>query len=217
MQLAGFFAHLEWDTDKERAELRLVLDPAESGGRMISIPVHLGPDTLEEALQEAVTEGAHNAGEQGFEGAEEIYESAEQMSDMAKDLAPLLSTLLYLCSVNAEVRDASSADPGGNRLPANPEPKKTRKGMRLFPPDQPTVWETGYRMGAALRAAMASGKAEESESLSSTEVEDLRAGRCARTIGAPTGILSGAVPAVSPKNARLRSSGYRPYRSPSGT
>ena len=165
MEIAGFFAHLEWDTDKERAELRLVLDPAGSRGRMISVPIHLGPDTLEEALRETVLEGAANAAEQGVEEAEKIHGSVEQVKDMAKDLAPLLSTLLYLCSVNAEVRDA--ADPGGSRLPANPEPKKTRKGLRLFPPDQPTVWETGYRMGAALRAAMASA---ESESLSSTEV-----------------------------------------------
>ena len=165
MEIAGFFAHLEWDTEKERAELRLVLDPSEPGDRIISIPVNLGPDTLEEALRETVLEAAANAEEQGAEGADKIRGSVEQAGALAKDLAPLLSTLLYLCSVNAEVRDA--ADPGGSHLPANPEPKKTRKGLRLFPPDQPTVWETGYRMGAALRAAMASA---ESESLSSTEV-----------------------------------------------
>ena len=76
---------------------------------------------------------------------------------MAKDLAPLLSTLLYLCSINAEVRDAD--DPDGFRKPGKPKPKKTRKGPRLFPPEQPTVWETGYRMEAALRAAMAAGEA----------------------------------------------------------
>ena len=158
MEIAGFFAHLEYDTDKGRPELRLVLDPAGSGERIISLPVHLGPDTLEEALRETVLEGAANAEEQGAEVAEKIRGSVEQAGEMAKDLAPLLSTLLYLCSINAEVRDA--ADPQGERLPANPEPKKTRKGLRLFPPDQPTVWETGYRMGAALRSAMASAEAE---------------------------------------------------------
>jgi DNA-binding XRE family transcriptional regulator len=29
-----------------------------------------------------------------------------------------------------------------------------RKGLRIFPPDDPTIWETGYRMGARLRCAM---------------------------------------------------------------
>ena len=171
MEIAGFFAHLEWDTEKGRPELRLVLDPTEPGERMISLPVHLGPDTLEEALRESVLEGAANAEEQGLEAAEKIRGSVEQAGALAKDLAPLLSTLLYLCSINAEVRDASSADPQGGRLPANPEPKKTRKGMRLFPPDQPTVWETGYRMGAALRAAMASVQAEGRGDPSSTGAE----------------------------------------------
>ena len=88
---------------------------------------------------------------------------------MAKDLAPLLSTLLYLCSANAEVRDAT--DPDGFRKPGNPEPKNTRKGPRLFPPEQPTVWETGYRMEAALRAAMAAGETEEAEDRSSAGPE----------------------------------------------
>ena len=156
MEIAGFFAHLEWDTEKRRPELRLVLDPSEPGDRMISVPVHLGPDTLEEALRETVLEGAANAEAQGVAGAEKIRGSVEQAGALAKDLAPLLSTLLYLCSANAEVRDA--ADPDGFRKPGNPEPKKTRKGPRLFPPEQPTVWETGYRMGAALRAAMAAGE-----------------------------------------------------------
>ena len=166
MEIAGFFAHLEWDTEKGRPELRLVIDPAGSGGRMISVPVHLGPDTLEEALRETVLEGAANAEAQGAEGADKIRGSVEQAGALVKDLAPLLSTLLYLCSANAEVRDA--ADFEGSRLPTNPEPKKTRKGLRLFPPDQPTVWETGYRMGAALRAAMASAQAEGRGDFSST-------------------------------------------------
>jgi hypothetical protein len=32
---------------------------------------------------------------------------------------------------------------------------KTKKGLRLFPPERPTPWEVGYRLGAALRRGMA--------------------------------------------------------------
>ncbi|RMF85262.1 MAG: hypothetical protein D6736_17640, partial [Nitrospinota bacterium] len=38
---------------------------------------------------------------------------------------------------------------------------KTKKGLRFFPPDQPRVWETGWRMGAALRAAQGPASAED--------------------------------------------------------
>lgn len=31
---------------------------------------------------------------------------------------------------------------------------KTKKGLRLFPPERPTPWEVGYRLGAALSRAM---------------------------------------------------------------
>ena len=72
MEIAGFFAHLERDTEKRRPELRLVLDLSEPGARMISIPIHLGPDILEEALRETVLEGAANAEAQGVAGAEKF-------------------------------------------------------------------------------------------------------------------------------------------------
>jgi hypothetical protein len=64
-----------------------------------------------------------------------------------KDVPSLVSLVLYLCSENAEIRESG----GGHRRPAHPEPKKTKKGLRLFAPDRPTHWEVGYRLGAALR------------------------------------------------------------------
>ena len=66
-----------------------------------------------------------------------------------KDVPSLVSLVLYLCAKNAEIRESG----GGARLPAYAEPKKTKKGLRLFPPDRPTHWEVGYRLGAALRTA----------------------------------------------------------------
>jgi hypothetical protein len=58
---------------------------------------------------------------------------------------PIVNLLLYLCA------GADYAGPA----PQNPQPKKTKRGLRLFPPNKPTVWDVGVRMGSALRAAYA--------------------------------------------------------------
>jgi hypothetical protein len=73
----------------------------------------------------------------------------------SKMFGPMLSLLLYLCSEASEIE-------AGDRRPALPQPKRTRHGLRLFPPDKPTVWGVGVRMGAALRRAY---EAETTESV----------------------------------------------------
>jgi hypothetical protein len=67
--------------------------------------------------------------------------------DLESWITPLLSQLLYICSTEPEIR--SGSDP--QRQPTRPMPKKTRKGYRLFPPTSATVWECGWRTGAAIR------------------------------------------------------------------
>ena len=58
-----------------------------------------------------------------------------------------MSMLLYICSQVDEVG-------GKGRRPANPTPTRTRRhGWRLFPPNGPTAWDIGVRMGAGLRSA----------------------------------------------------------------
>ena len=59
---------------------------------------------------------------------------------------PVLNLLLYLCSENAEIGNHG-------RCPCNPVPKSTRRGAYYFPPRQPTRWDVGVRLGAALRGA----------------------------------------------------------------
>lgn len=63
---------------------------------------------------------------------------------VARILWPIVSLLLYICTEAGEIGD-------GIRRPLNPEPVRTRHGSRLFPPDRPTTWDVGVRMGAALR------------------------------------------------------------------
>ena len=45
-----------------------------------------------------------------------------------KVVPSLVSLVLYLCSENAEIRESG----GGDRLPAYPEPKKTKKDCVCF-------------------------------------------------------------------------------------
>lgn len=61
-------------------------------------------------------------------------------------VTPLVSLLLYLCSQNSEIGN-------GDKAPGFPQPKRTKKRWRLFPPDQPTHWDVGVRLGSALRRA----------------------------------------------------------------
>jgi hypothetical protein len=72
------------------------------------------------------------------------------IEELTDDLSPLVSLVLYLCSQAAEIKDAQDS----KRLPARPQAVKTKKGMRLFPPDRPSQWEVGYRLGAALTRAL---------------------------------------------------------------
>ncbi|MEW6348159.1 MAG: hypothetical protein AB1646_03800 [Thermodesulfobacteriota bacterium] len=75
------------------------------------------------------------------------------LEEVTSHVSKLLNLLLYICQVNSEYWDVRSAD-GSNRIPGNPVPTKTKKGLRHFPPDKPTVWECGMRQGSELRRAM---------------------------------------------------------------
>jgi len=134
----GFFAHLEHDAGSGRPELRLLID-AES--MLLPIPVHLGPWSLRESIARMVDVASINAIAAGI-GAP----PAGLTSEIRSHVEPMVSLLLYLCSQNAEIGD-------GKRAPSNPEPKRTKRGWRLFPADRPTTWDVGVRLGAALRAA----------------------------------------------------------------
>ena len=136
--LHGFFAHLEWDANTGRPELRLLLDAEKD---LAPIPLHLGPWSLAESISrmnDVATIQAMGAGlgsmPAGLGGVIRTW------------VEPLVSLLLYLCSQNAEIGD-------GTRAPVTPAPTRTKKGWRMFPPDKPTTWDVGVRLGAALRRA----------------------------------------------------------------
>jgi hypothetical protein len=142
--LHGVFAHLEHDVNDQRTELRFVLDvTGPDGNEPIVLPLHLGRGGVAESVAAMMQESARHTPV----SVQMPYGLAEELAD---DVSPLVSLVVYLCSQAAEVRAAG----GGDRRPAPPKPVKTKKGVRLFPPDRPKPWEVGYRLGAALRRAV---------------------------------------------------------------
>jgi hypothetical protein len=86
-----------------------------------------------------------------------------------KAVEPLVSLVLYLCSIGSDVRDGT----GSNRVPMRPEPTKTKRGQRLFPAEKHATWEVGCRIGAALRRAR---EQEDSESAEKGSGDKVKAG-----------------------------------------
>lgn len=129
--LHGFFAHMEWDANNGRNELRLLLDGEDY---LDPIPLHLGPWSLKKSIEKMIEES--NFQSLGVK----LYSIPSKVADvLTSSIEPLISLLLYLCSQNAEIGD-------GKCLPTNPQPKQTKNGLRLFPPDKPTIWKVGTRI-----------------------------------------------------------------------
>lgn len=148
-RLHGFFAHLEYDAVLGRSELHLLLDTVES---LYLVPLHLRGD-LRNAINLAWEQAQSNR--RAFlnqSGTAATRESAKQPRlefDVTSAVTPLISLVLYLCSGAAELRDRKRTE----RQPSRPAPTKTKQGERHFPPEQTTLWEVAYRLGATLRAA----------------------------------------------------------------
>jgi hypothetical protein len=141
--LAGWFAHLEYDAETRRPELRLVLDLA--GQPLAPFTIHLTRPTLEENLDAVFAEASRQAAEHGIDYAA----APDVIAAQRAAIGPVVSVLLYLCSEAADISDMR----GRREAPGNPEPKKTKRGFRVFPRDGETTWLVGYRIGASLRLA----------------------------------------------------------------
>ena len=65
------------------------------------------------------------------------------VEQLALGVKPLLSLILYICSEKPEYS-------GG--IPSRPQPKRTKKGWRIFPPLKPKIIDVGMSIGDSLRA-----------------------------------------------------------------
>lgn len=142
-KLHGYWAHLEWDANTERSELRLLLDTDKS---FVPIPVHMGAWTVTEAIDRADDEAVRQAAIIGMH----YSKSMNKTERVASSINPLISLLLYLCSEEPEIED--EREPGA--YPSRPQPKRVKGGRRLFPPKHPRIWTVGEDTGLKLREAI---------------------------------------------------------------
>lgn len=144
VELHGFFAHLEWNTKTESAELRLLLDKA--NGFYVFI-LHMGNWTIMEASGKAVQKSREIALSKGEHELASLL-SDEYIATQTVQIYPLISLLLYVCSDGVEYRASNK--------PANPQPKRTRRyGWKLFPAAHPRVWNLGDKTGEQLKRNVA--------------------------------------------------------------
>lgn len=138
-RIHGFFAHLEYDVNDSRSELRLMLD---SDDGLLTVPLHLGSD-IHSAIERATREASKQF----------IKEFTQKPNfgaiAKAEEIAPFVSLLLYLCSQAVEIRDQK----GSSRQPKFPKATKLKSGFKILPANQVTTWEVAYRLGSALRLA----------------------------------------------------------------
>jgi len=139
--LYGFWAHVEHDINDARPELRFLLD-TEKG--LIPQILHIGPWTIDEAISRWAREAEKEAMQMGL-----VFSRgrAEFIRTCTLAIQPLLSMVLYLCSDEPELKDRNSPDRGV----CLPQPKRTQKGWRLFPPEKPRIWSVGCNTGDNLR------------------------------------------------------------------
>lgn len=163
-ELHGFFVFVEHDANTGRPELRFLLDTGDSEHpELVPLILHLTHDTLEACFAAALGEAQRQMELGGWSlkamagaGALDPAELDSMARELGQILPPLLSLTLYLCSATVEMRDARNQ----RQRPENPLPKRIKGEDKILAAPQPTVWETGYRMGAALRGALAKARAE---------------------------------------------------------
>ncbi|WP_297391173.1 hypothetical protein [Acidiferrobacter sp.] len=131
----GFFALLDYGMKPQETYLILALH---TGKGIMPFILPLGPWTLADAVRKTWITAMNTI------PGHPCQQSDTDADGIARALEPLLSLLVYLCSEAAEIGS-------GAHRPANPQPKRTKRGPRIFPADKPTTWDVGVRMGAALR------------------------------------------------------------------
>lgn len=142
IELAGFFAHCEWDVLHARPELRLVLDMREPR-ELVGHAVHLG-GTIEAGILAAIEVSVDDYKAMGMplRGIRQVRENALQ--SLVPAIGSLVSVLLYLCADDAEIEE---------RRPLPPKVVRGKKRPIMPAAREPVIHPAGYRIGAALDLA----------------------------------------------------------------
>jgi hypothetical protein len=137
----GVWARIGFDTDTRQEELDLLVDLNDDAA-VVRVPL-IG--NLEDSLRVSHRNTRKLAGGD----PKRLFEADVRHEQRRAFAEPILSVVLYLCSANVEM--TSDAQAG---RPKRPSPRRRKSGELRWPAaDEPTIWETGTRLGAALRAA----------------------------------------------------------------
>jgi len=151
MNMHGFFAHLEYDVNDHRHELRFLLDVDEM---LVALPIHIWPGvTIEEGWASGVREIGRVAltrGENSMGLQARLAEFGRCSQKVEESLGPLLSLLLYLCADENEIVDYKTGKARDEQAKM-PAMKKTKRGVIMPPAKRPVVWETAFQLGRKIR------------------------------------------------------------------
>jgi hypothetical protein len=111
--------------------------------------------SLREALDDFYRSMANNSAFVNLpaEARSNVTEGFPAWEAMYRLLRQALPFVLYLCAINKDVAGQTAAPP---------EPRKTKKGIRFFPAERPSISGVGVRIGSTLRAARARAQSNES-------------------------------------------------------
>ncbi len=150
----GAFVSLEYDFDRpDDPELRITFDQDE--GLMQLIPIHLVDNDLERAIRRGIEIGLQNSekaggilGGQVAKDISKIFDAdlLNHIEEIAANASKILSLILYLCS--------EEPDLSGDSPPTRPKPRKTKRGLRFFHANNPSVVEVGFNLGKTIRSSV---------------------------------------------------------------
>lgn len=135
----GVFVHLEYDSDREERELRLLY--LTESGETIGVPIHIDVETIEDSIRIVGEEAYHNLPKDKYEYRRVLIEETESRQQTALFYKQTLQLVLYLCAQNAEITPNSEQTFYTRRSPVI---KDRYAEIRK--------WNVGVRIGNAVRA-----------------------------------------------------------------
>lgn len=137
----GAYVYLDFDFKRNCLGLCMTFD---LDGQYLVFDIALNSGTLEEALNIAMAREIETTSPGA--AAALMASGPNTAKDLCRAVETVVSLYLYLCAQNADFGD-------GSERPAKPQPTRTKRGYRLFPPNNPKIWTVGSRVGANLRAS----------------------------------------------------------------
>jgi len=142
----GVFVHIEHNYRDGHEELRVLFDVSDGVCGLYPLGFEL-TGSLHDALEKNRLWHEKQLKKDG-------NERDPNFSNIAKQLTGIVSLVLYICSVNADL----------SGQPVKPAATRTKRGVRLFPATRMKVWEVGYRIGPMLARSAERGPQDEATS-----------------------------------------------------